>query len=115
MGDHQEELLVRSRGTYLLIYITRTVTNIRLVLQQIGSWPLSSFRLNYWRVECRTAGKSLLQQKGGRNLLLGWHDTLRERRAFTYHKPLGERIFTGLGVFALYFDQRKLLEDTWVP
>ena len=103
------------REGHTFLYITQTVTNVRLVPQRIESWPLSSFRLNHWRVECPTAGKSLLQQKGGRNLLLGRHDTLRERRALTYRQLLGERIFSGSGVFALHINPRISKGDTWIP
>ena len=83
MGDHQEELLVRSRGTYLLIYYAdrnkcsaRTSTNWKLAPFKFQTKPLAS-----WMSDRR---KSLLQQKGGRNLLLRRPDTLRERRALTY-------------------------------
>ena len=46
------------REGHTFLYITQTVTNVRLVPQRIESWPLSSFRLkNHWQVEYPTAGK----------------------------------------------------------
>ena len=69
MGDYREQLLVRSRETYLLIYNTDH-NKSSAVPQRIKNWPLSSFRLNHWRVRYPTA-ESLLQQNGGRNFLLG--------------------------------------------
>ena len=51
------------REGHTFLYITQTVTDVRLVSQQIENWPLSSFRLNYWRVGCPTAGKVYYSRK----------------------------------------------------
>ena len=45
------------REGHTFLYIKQTVTNVRLVPQRIESWPLSSFRLNQWRVEYPTPRK----------------------------------------------------------
>ena len=45
------------REEHTFLYMTHTVPDVRLVSQRIESWPLSSFRLNHWRVGFPTAEK----------------------------------------------------------
>ena len=51
------------REGHTFIYITQTVTNVRLVPQPIGSWPLSSLRPYHWQVGCLTAEKVYYSRK----------------------------------------------------
>ena len=72
------------REGHIFLYITQTVMKVWLVPQQIESWPLSSFKLDKWRAGYLTVEVYYSRKKGSISYW-GQHDTLRERRALTYH------------------------------